>query len=144
RILPGEIAQVLHRDRMAWSHLKDIEPQLNTIWALSDFTATNGATRGCPGSQLWPKGRKPAPEDVAVAEMKVGSALVYTGSVYHGGGANESEAPRLGLNLTYCLGWLRQEENQYLACPPEIARTFEPKLAALMGYANGGNGLGFY
>jgi ectoine hydroxylase-related dioxygenase (phytanoyl-CoA dioxygenase family) len=76
--------------------------------------------------------------------MRAGSALVYTGSVFHSGGANDSDAPRLGLNLTYCLGWLRQEENQYLSCPPEIARTFEPELQALMGYAHGGHGLGFY
>ena len=144
RILPGESAQVMHRDRIAWSHLKDIEPQLNTIWALSDFTKANGATRICPGSQRWPEGRQPEDEDTAYAEMRAGSALVYTGSVFHSGGANDSAAPRLGMNLTYCLGWLRQEENQYLSCPPEIARTFEPELRALMGYANGGNGLGFY
>ena len=70
--------------------------------------------------------------------------LVYTGSVFHGGGANQSDAPRIGMNLTYCLNWLRQEENQYLSCPPEIARTLEPELQALMGYASGGYGLGFY
>jgi len=144
RILPGEIAQVMHRDRVAWTHLQGIEPQLNTIWALTDFTRANGATRICPGSQRWPAERRPEEADIAYAEMKAGSALVYTGSVYHSGGANESDAPRLGMNLTYCLGWLRQEENQYLSCPPEVARTFEPKLAALMGYANGGGGLGFY
>jgi ectoine hydroxylase-related dioxygenase (phytanoyl-CoA dioxygenase family) len=70
--------------------------------------------------------------------------LIYTGSVFHGGGANTTDAPRLGMNLTYCLNWLRQEENQYLSCPPEIASTFEPELQALMGYASGGYGLGFY
>jgi ectoine hydroxylase-related dioxygenase (phytanoyl-CoA dioxygenase family) len=64
--------------------------------------------------------------------------------VFHAGGANQSGAPRIGMNLTYCLGWLRQEENQYLSCPPEIARTFEPELKALMGYGTGGYGLGFY
>jgi ectoine hydroxylase-related dioxygenase (phytanoyl-CoA dioxygenase family) len=64
--------------------------------------------------------------------------------VFHGGGANRTDQPRLGMNLTYCLDWLRQEENQYLSCPPQIARTFEPELQALMGYASGGYGLGFY
>ncbi len=144
RILPGEVAQVLHRDRVAWPFLKDIEPQLNTIWALSDFTKENGATQVAPGSWAWPEGRKPQPDDLAYAEMKAGSVLVYTGSVYHCGGANQTLEPRLGMNLTYCLAWLRQEENQYLSCPPEIARTFEPELQALMGYASGGYGLGFY
>jgi phytanoyl-CoA dioxygenase PhyH len=144
RILPGEVAQVMHKDRWSWAYLKEIEPQLNTIWALTDFTKANGATRLVPGSHRWPDSRRPRPQDIACAEMPAGSALVYTGSVFHGGGANQSDTPRLGMNLTYCLGWLRQEENQYLSCPPEIARTLEPELQALMGYATGGYGLGFY
>jgi hypothetical protein len=144
RILPGEVAQVMHRDRWSWGYLKEIEPQLNTIWALTDFTTENGATRIVPGSWSWPDSRRPRPDEIACAEMPKGSVLIYTGSVFHGGGANQSSQPRLGMNLTYCLGWLRQEENQYLSCPPEIARSFEPDLAALMGYASGGYGLGFY
>jgi len=144
RILPGEVAQVMHKDRWSWGYLKGIEPQLNTIWALTDFTPESGATCVVPGSHRWPDSRRPRPPEIACAEMKAGSVLVYTGSVFHGGGANTSSAPRLGMNLTYCLGWLRQEENQYLSCPPEIARTFDPELQALMGYATGGYGLGFY
>jgi hypothetical protein len=144
RILPGEVAQVLHRDRWSWQYLKDIEPQLNTIWALSDFTKANGATMVAPGSWMWPDSRRPRSHEIAYAEMERGSVLIYTGSVFHGGGANTTDAPRLGMNLTYCLNWLRQEENQYLSCPPEIASTFEPELQALMGYASGGYGLGFY
>jgi ectoine hydroxylase-related dioxygenase (phytanoyl-CoA dioxygenase family) len=144
RILPGEVAQVVHRDRWSWGYLKDMEPQLNTIWALTDFTRENGATLVAPGSWTWPDSRRPRPDEIAYAEMKRGSVLVYTGSVFHAGGANATEAPRIGMNLTYCLNWLRQEENQYLSCPPEIARTFEPELQALMGYASAGYGLGFY
>jgi hypothetical protein len=144
RILPGEIAQVLHRDRWSWPYLKDIEPQLNTIWALSDFTRENGATHVVPKSWTWPDSRRARPDEIAYAEMPRGSVLVYTGSVFHGGGANDSAAPRLGMNLTYCLNWLRQEENQYLSCPPHIARTFEPELQALMGYAASSAGLGFF
>ncbi len=144
RIMPGEVAQVMHRDRWSWAYLKDIEPQLNTIWALTDFTRENGATQVAPGSWTWPDSRRPRPDEIAYAEMERGSVLVYTGSVFHGGGANRSNAPRVGMNLTYCLNWLRQEENQYLSCPPEIARTLEPELQALMGYASGGYGLGFY
>jgi hypothetical protein len=144
RIGPGEVAQVMHRDRLSWKHLKGIEPQLNTIWAISDFTLENGATRVVPGSYAWPSERTAEPHEVAYAEMERGSVLVYTGSVLHSGGTNQTQDYRVGMNLTYCLGWLRQEENQYLSCPPEIARTFEPRLQALMGYASGGYGLGFY
>ncbi|HEX2590673.1 MAG TPA: phytanoyl-CoA dioxygenase family protein [Rhizomicrobium sp.] len=144
RIMPGEVAQVMHKDRWSWQYLKGMEPQLNTIWALSDFTKDNGATLVAPGSQNWPDSRRPRPDEICAAEMERGSVLVYTGSVFHAGGANNTGAPRIGMNLTYCLGWLRQEENQYLSCPPDIACTFEPELQALMGYATGGYGLGFY
>lgn len=145
RIMPGEAAQLLHRDRWAWgTWLKGLEPQLNTIWAISDFTRENGATRVCPGSLGWPDERTASPEEIAYAEMSAGSVLIYSGSVFHGGGANVSDGDRVGLNLTYALGWLRQEENQYLACPPEIARTLEPELAQLIGYAMGQYALGYY
>lgn len=145
RIMPGQGAQPIHRDRWAWgAHLKGIEPQLNTIWALTDFTAENGATQVVPGSSTWPDDRKAEPHEITQAVMKAGSVLVYTGSVFHGGGANRSDQDRWGLNLTYALGWLRQEENQYLACPPEIARTLSPELQDLLGYALGGYALGYY
>ncbi|MFT4933611.1 MAG: hypothetical protein ACI9LT_000280 [Pseudoalteromonas distincta] len=145
RIMPGQGAQPIHRDRWAWgAHLKGIEPQLNTIWALTDFTAENGATQVVPGSSAWPDDRKAEPHEITQAVMKAGSVLVYTGSVFHGGGANRSDQDRWGLNLTYALGWLRQEENQYLACPPEIARTLSSELQDLLGYALGGYALGYY
>jgi ectoine hydroxylase-related dioxygenase (phytanoyl-CoA dioxygenase family) len=145
RIMPGQGAQPIHRDRWAWGKfLQDVEPQLNTIWALTDFTAANGATQVVPGSVAWPDSRKPEPHEIARAEMRRGSVLVYTGGVFHGGGANESGDDRWGLNITYCLGWLRQEENQYLSCPPEIARTLEPELQALLGYAMGNYALGYF
>ncbi len=145
RIMPGQSAQAIHRDRWAWGkHLKDVEPQLNTIWALTDFTKANGATQVVPGSSDWPDSRKPGPEEITWAEMPAGSVLVYTGSVLHGGGANTSEIDRVGLNITYALGWLRQEENQYLSCPPEIARNLEPELQKLIGYAMGSYALGYF
>jgi ectoine hydroxylase-related dioxygenase (phytanoyl-CoA dioxygenase family) len=145
RIMPGQPAQAIHRDRWAWGkHLKGVEPQLNTIWALTDFTRQNGATRVVPQSVTWPDERVATDDEIDVAEMRRGSVLVYTGSVFHGGGANESQADRWGLNITYALGWLRQEENQYLACPPEIARTLDPELQALIGYAMGSYALGYY
>lgn len=145
RIMPGQAAQPIHRDRWAWgTHLKGVEPQLNTIWALTDFTKENGATQVVPRSIDWPDSRQPEPEEITWATMKRGSVLVYTGTVFHGGGANVSTTDRWGLNLTYALGWLRQEENQYLSCPPEIARTLDPELAQLIGYAMGSYALGYY
>jgi ectoine hydroxylase-related dioxygenase (phytanoyl-CoA dioxygenase family) len=145
RIMPGQKAQAIHRDRWAWgTHLKDVEPQLNTIWAVTDFTKENGATQVVPGSTTWPDTRRAEPHEIGYAEMKRGSVLVYTGSVFHAGGANISNGDRMGLNITYALGWLRQEENQYLSCPPEIARTLDPALQAMIGYALGQYSLGYY
>jgi len=145
RIRPGQPAQLMHRDRWAWgTHLAHLEPQLNTIWALTDFTAENGATRVAPGSIAWPDDRKPSEAEIAPAEMPRGSVIVYTGSVFHGGGENRSDHDRIGVNLTYTLGWLRQEENQYLSCPPEIARDLDPELQDLLGYTLGSYALGYF
>lgn len=145
RIMPGQGAQPIHRDRWAWGkHLSHVEPQLNTIWALTDFTPENGATQVVPGSLSWPDSRTAQPHEIARAQMRRGSVLVYTGSVFHGGGANVSDADRWGLNITYCLGWLRQEENQYLSCPPQVAAALEPELQALLGYAMGNYALGYF
>ena len=77
------------------------------------------------------------------AEMTKGSVLLYNGSVYHGGGANRSNATRMGINITYNLSWLRQEENQYLAVPFEIARTLPVELLKLIGYRRGAYALGY-
>jgi hypothetical protein len=146
RIMDGQGLQPLHRDRLAWGGFlrADIEPQLNTIWAVTDFTYANGATNVVPGSHLWAEGRQAESHEIAYAEMKAGSVLIYSGSVIHGGGANSSGTDRMGLNLTYCLGWLRQEENQYLSCPPHIAQGFSPELRALLGYAMGSYALGYF
>lgn len=145
RIRPGQTAQAIHRDRWAWgTHLKNVEPQFNTIWAISDFTKENGATQVCPGSLDWADDYQPTDDQIGYAEMPAGSVLVYSGGVFHGGGANVSNGDRIGINITYTLGWLRQEENQYLSCPPEIARTLPRELQALIGYSMGGYALGYY
>lgn len=145
RIKPGQTAQGIHRDRWAWgTHLKFLEPQFNTIWAISDFTKANGATQVCPGSLDWEDTHEVLPEEIGYAEMPAGSVLVYSGGVFHGGGANVSNGDRVGINLTYTLGWLRQEENQYLSCPPEIAKTLPRDLQELIGYSLGGYALGYY
>jgi ectoine hydroxylase-related dioxygenase (phytanoyl-CoA dioxygenase family) len=145
RIRPGQAAQPLHRDRLAWGgFLKGIEPQLNTIWAMTEFTEANGATQLVPGSPSWAEGRRAESDEITYAEMSPGSVLVYSGSVIHAGGANRSDGDRIGINLTYALGWLRQEENQYLSCPPAVARTLDPKLQALLGYQMGSYALGYF
>lgn len=146
RLLPGQGAQILHRDRLAWGvHLpRNMEPQLNTMWALTPFTRENGATHVVPGSHAWDWSRDAEPHEVTQAVMSAGSVLLYTGSVIHGGGENRSQAERIGINITYCLGWLRQEENQYLSCPPEIARTLAPALQELVGYSMGSYALGYF
>ncbi len=145
RIRPGETAQMIHRDRWAWGkHLAHVEPQFNTIWAITDFTAENGATCVIPGSSRWADDAEIPADSIVQAEMKAGSVLVYSGSVFHGGGANRSHSDRIGINITYTLGWLRQEENQYLTCPPEIAKAFDRPLQELAGYAMGQYALGYY
>jgi len=146
RIFPGQGEQPLHRDRLAWGGFlpSELEPQLNTIWAVTDFTRENGATRVVPGSNTWNPERQAEDHEIAYAEMEAGSVLVYSGSVIHSGGKNQAVSDRMGLNITYCLGWLRQEENQYLSCPPDIAKDFAPELQALLGYAMGSYALGYF
>ena len=143
---PGQGAQPLHRDRLAWGDYmaRTIEPQFNTLWALTDFTSDNGATRVIPGSNHWDWEQRAEPDEICQAEMSTGSVLMYSGSVIHSGGENRTEQSRMGLNITYCLGWLRQEENQYLSCPPEVARELSIDLQELLGYTMGNYALGYY
>ena len=114
------------------------------MWALDEFTVENGATRVVVGSHNRMDIPEVDEEDVASAVMSSGSVLYYLGSTIHGGGANHSTAPRAGLINTYSLGWLRQEENQYLAHPPEVAEDFPEPLRRLIGYNYGGSYLGFF
>jgi ectoine hydroxylase-related dioxygenase (phytanoyl-CoA dioxygenase family) len=117
--------------------------QCNTIWALTDFSEANGATRVVPGSNRAADRLRFEQSDTVAAEMEAGSVLVYSGSVYHGGGANRTDETRIGINITYNLAWLRQEENQYLSVPREIAETLPTDLLRLMGYARGAYALGY-
>ena len=145
-IAPGESAQSIHRDQWAFDFFPfpaGYEVQCNTIWALTDFTRENGATRVIPGSNHAEDRLEFKLEDREPAEMEMGSALFYTGAVYHGGGANRSDATRYGLNITYNLAWLRQEENQYLSVPLEVARGLPKDLLRLMGYSRGAYALGY-
>jgi len=143
---PGEPGQLVHRDQWAFDFFpfpSGYEVQCNTIWAMTDFTEQNGATRLIPGSHRLEGRREFAQSDTVPAEMPAGSVLFYTGSLYHGAGANRSDEVRIGLNITYAVSWLRQEENQYLSVPADVARELPDPLLRLMGYARGAYALGY-
>jgi hypothetical protein len=143
---PGQPAQAIHKDRWAFDFFPfptGYEVQCNTIWALTDFTEANGATRVVLGSSTADDSQPFTQQDTEPAEMQRGSVVFYSGSVNHGGGANQTDEVRIGLNITYNLAWLRQEENQYLATPPEIAQTLPVDLLRLMGYDRGAYALGY-
>lgn len=134
-IHPGAPAQGPHRDHDMWAGQKGShEYMINVMWSLDDFTVENGATR------IWPRSNHMLdelilPEDeVQFAAMPAGSACLFLGSTLHSGGANQTALPRRGLIFSYCLGWLKPWENQWLSYPPEIAKSFPPELAGLVGY----------
>ncbi len=144
-IAPGETQQKLHRDQMAFDFFPfpaDYHVQCNTMWALTDFTADNGGTHVIPGSSaVGDDAGLALPE--AQVEMRRGSVLFYDGKVFHGGGANTSDGYRKGVNITYSVGWVRQEENQYLSCPQDVAVTLDDELLKMMGYQEGAFALGY-
>jgi ectoine hydroxylase-related dioxygenase (phytanoyl-CoA dioxygenase family) len=135
-IMPGEGAQPIHADDQLIPLPKPHVPTVcNTMWALTDFTEENGATRIIPGTHR--ADASPdygAPYDSMAAEMSRGSVLVWHGSLWHGGGANRSAATRVGIAMNYCAGWIRQQENQQLGIPRQIASGFSPRLRRLAGY----------
>ena len=135
--LPGAPDQFWHQDELVWNLVPEPKPelQLASVIALVDFTAENGATRVFPGSNHWESGRYPADEKPGIAEMPAGSAILYLGSTFHGGGAHTGTEPRRGVHLSYTLGWLRTEENNYLAVPPEIAGELPRECQEVLGYA---------
>jgi ectoine hydroxylase-related dioxygenase (phytanoyl-CoA dioxygenase family) len=134
---PGSGQQLLHRDELVWFQMPKPHPelQLASIIALGEFRAENGATRVVPGSHRWPKDRQPSPDELVAAEMSAGSAVVYLGSTIHGGGPNTTRNERRrGMHMSFNLGWLRTEENNYLATPPAVARTLPLRAQELLGY----------
>jgi ectoine hydroxylase-related dioxygenase (phytanoyl-CoA dioxygenase family) len=142
---PGSPAQQLHRDQWCFAFHPfptDLDVEVSTIWALSEFTTDNGATRVVPDSHR-STGMPYTDADAVPAVMDRGSVVLYTGNTVHGGGANHSEHERLGVNVDYALGWLRQEENQYLSVPREVAAALPERVQRLMGYALGAYALGY-
>ncbi|MFL2986903.1 MAG: phytanoyl-CoA dioxygenase family protein [Candidatus Poriferisodalaceae bacterium] len=143
-LMPGEVRQEIHRDGEIYPIRHPAPPMtLAAFWAYTDFTEENGATLVAPGSHRWPQERTPEAHELVQAVMPKGSLLLYTSSVWHGSEANHTDAVRTGMGLHYSLGWLRQEENQVLSSPPEVARHFPEQLQRLIGYDFGGPYLGF-
>lgn len=141
QIGPGEPQQMIHPDDPMFPfQLPNMEEKMiNCMWAIDDFTNENGATHVIPGSHKWERvgllpERQPEGKEIIQAEMPAGSVLIYFASLLHGGGANNSQKSRTGLVTSYCLGWLRQSENQYLVAPAEEAWTYPEKLQKLLGY----------
>jgi ectoine hydroxylase-related dioxygenase (phytanoyl-CoA dioxygenase family) len=143
---PGSPAQVLHRDHWCFDFFpfpRDVDVEVSTIWALTDFVEENGATRVVPDSHRTPDDLRYRPEDSLPAEMPRGSVVLYLGSTVHGGGANLSDEVRIGINVDYVLGWLRQEENQYLTYTLDEVRQMPERLQRLVGYEPGAYALGY-
>ena len=133
---PGEIAQPIHADDMVIPLEKPHIPIVcNSMWALTDFTDANGATRLVPGSHRLGNPEYGKVYDTVPGEMPKGSVLVWDGALWHGGGANRTDQRRTGIAMNYCAGFIRQQENQQLGVAQAIARGFEPRLRALMGYS---------
>jgi ectoine hydroxylase-related dioxygenase (phytanoyl-CoA dioxygenase family) len=139
-LYPGQDSQFLHRDDLVYpdvQHPLKKELVMNVLWAVRDFTEEVGGTRAIPGSHKWDEVRVARDEDTVGTVMPRGSALIYFGSVWHGGGANKTtDQTRYALALTYSRNWLRQEENQYLVAPPSLAKTFSPEMQRLIGYSS--------
>jgi ectoine hydroxylase-related dioxygenase (phytanoyl-CoA dioxygenase family) len=132
---PGEVAQPLHPDDAIYPVARPHqELVVNVMWPLQEFTEANGATRIVPGSHRWVDQRPGPDAETTTIEMPARTALVYLGSVWHGGGANQTARTRLGVVLHYASAWLRPVENHVLAVPPDAARTLSPRLQELLGY----------
>ena len=139
---PGEDPQPLHGDDIVMSRhlgLPHAPTMVTSMWALTDFTAANGGTLFVPGSHRWSttpdQHDSLADFDLRRLEMPAGAVMVFHGSLWHGGGANTTtDEWRLGVNVQYCPGFVRQQQNPYLGIPPAVAATFPDRLLELLGY----------
>lgn len=132
---PGEVAQPIHADDMVIPLAKPHIPIVcNSMWALTDFTDANGATRLVPGSHVKENPVYGGTYETIAAEMNKGSVLIWDGALWHGGGANRTDKRRTGIAMNYCAGFIRQQENQQLGLKPDLVKTFAPRLQELVGY----------
>ena len=146
-LLPGQRAQPIHRDQWTYGGFpwpRGFEVEINILWAMQEFTADNGATRVIPGSHLYDDGLELEQSVTVPATAPIGSAIVVLGSCYHGAGSNTSDMNRVALSVAYQRAWLRQGENQYLNCPPDVARTMPEGFVRLLGYQRGCMALGYW
>lgn len=139
QIGPGEPAQELHRDDWAfmWRHADHgREARLQIMVAVSEFTAANGGTLVIPGSHRWDDDRVPQVSEAINTEMEPGAALIWLGSLYHGGGANVTDDEfRTGLTMTLDAATVRQEENMYLALSDDVVRSYPEEVQSLLGWS---------
>lgn len=132
---PGEIAQPIHADDMVIPLEKPHRAIVcNSMWALTDFTDANGATRLVPGSHRNANPDYGGQYETIPAQMKKGSVLIWEGALWHGGGANRTDVRRTGIAMNYCAGFIRQQENQQLGLSPDLVKSFSPRLQELVGY----------
>ena len=133
---PGARAQILHREDGSFTFFPELRPNLivASMWAISEFRADNGATLLVPGSHRWPADPTATDDEIVQAEMGPGSVLFWLGSTLHGAGPSTAEDWRYGVILTYSLGWVRQEENQYLNVPPERREQLSPEVHRIAGF----------
>ncbi|MGI9327651.1 MAG: phytanoyl-CoA dioxygenase family protein [Pseudomonadales bacterium] len=142
---PGAREQVLHREEDSFTFFPLPRPNIivASMWAMTDFRADNGATLLVPGSHKWPEDRKAQQHEIVNAEMPAGAVLFWSGGLLHGAGENTSQDWRYGVILTYSLGWVRQEENQYLDVPRARMAELSPEMRRLVGFEMY-DALGFY
>ncbi len=141
----GEPAQLLHRD--VWKYGAPpfgFEVDVNALWAVTDFTETNGATRLVPGSHLWDDDRRPVPGEDQAALAEKGAVVLYTGNTFHGGGASTGSDVRLAVNVQHTVGWLHQTELMLLHYPPSVAADWDDDLLRFIGYQKSGPALGHW
>ncbi len=136
-ILPGERPQPIHADDQLIPIEKPHVPLVcNSMWAITDFTEDNGATRVIPGSHK--RDHSPTFGQTYQSQgacMRKGSIMIYNGSMWHGGGENRTDDRRVGIAMNYCAGFIRQQENQQLGIPRDIAKRFPKRLQELVGYS---------
>jgi ectoine hydroxylase-related dioxygenase (phytanoyl-CoA dioxygenase family) len=142
---PGALPQLPHRDQDMWRGAPgEVEYLVNVMWPFTPYREENGTTLVWPDSHGRAALEPEPPTGPLAIEIDPGAALLFLGSTLHGAGGNRSTRVRRGMIVSYCLGWLKPYENQWLAYPPDVARDFAPDLAALVGYRQHRPNLGNY